>query len=272
MSNLSVVSSEPMPAPPYPADTRAGNYGLRLDVGRIRQSTTFMLADRPESPPELRAWLVFLWTLAWEQIPIATLPDNDELIAAILRMPKAYLDLHRGTLMRGWKRHSDGRLYHDFLTGLVLSMLRERSRFKRHRDQTAPLQPAENKARNVAPLLPLRAEVEVKVEGKDKHTYVEGESEGKTRQAALLPDPQIANKRAAAKALKGTRLEPDAPLPEPWRDWACEVAGITPQRAVQIWVEFRNYWSDLSGDRGIKLRWFQTWQNNILKRMEQGRL
>ena len=51
-----------------------------------------------------------------------------------------------------------------------------------------------------------------------------------------------------------------------------EVAGITPQRAVQIWVEFRNYWSDLSGDRGIKLRWFQTWQNNILKRMEQGRL
>jgi hypothetical protein len=258
MSNLSVVSSEPMPAPPYPADTRAGNYGLRLDVGRIRQSTTFMLADRPESPPELRAWLVFLWTLAWEQIPIATLPDSDELIAAILRMPKAYLDLHRGTLLRGWKRHSDGRLYHDFLTGLVLSMLRERSRFKRHRDQTAPLQPAETKARNVAPLLPLRAEVEVKVEGKAGR-LVEGESEGKKRKP---PDP----------VLRGTRLEPDAPLPEPWRDWACEIAGITPQRAVQIWVEFRNYWSDRPGKDGLKLRWFQTWQNNIHKRIELGRL
>lgn len=173
--SLEAVPARPPDPAPYPADTRAGNYAMRLDMARVEQSATYILASKPECPPELRPWLLFLWAKSWQQIPMATLPDSDELVAALIGMPMPYFALHKKTLMRGWKRHADGRLYHDYLTGLVLATLRERARFKRHRDSeseattnTIPkfsgAQPIDNALRNVAPPLPLRADVDVKVE------------------------------------------------------------------------------------------------------------
>lgn len=159
---LEIVAPGRLDPAPYPADTRAGNYAMRLDMARVEQSTTYILASKPECPPELRAWLLFLWAKAWQQIPMASLPDADELVAAIVGMPTSYFALHKNTLMRGWKRYADGRLYHDYLTGLVLATLRERARYKRHREQEQPAQPIENTRSNVAALLPQRAEVDVK--------------------------------------------------------------------------------------------------------------
>lgn len=123
-----------MPAPPYPADTVAKGYHLHFDYQRVTQSSTWKLAN---PTPEVRPWLLMLWFEAWQQRPVASLPDDDEEIAAIIGMPMSLFALHRKILMRGWTRHDDGRLYHKILTDLALTMVRERkayiTRQNRHR-------------------------------------------------------------------------------------------------------------------------------------------
>lgn len=110
-----------MIVPPYPTDTRAKGWRFELDHERIRQSDTWALA-----PAEYRPWLLMLWMVAWEQTPCGSMPDDDELIAARLGMsPESFANGKR-TLMRGWQKGSDGRLYHKVITERVLEMLEYR--------------------------------------------------------------------------------------------------------------------------------------------------
>jgi hypothetical protein len=120
--------------PPYPDSTRAGNYALAFDHIRINQSGTWIDAD-----DDVRPWLLLLWFLAWQQIPCATLPNDDDRIAKLLRMPQGMFATHKKVLLGGWTLHSDGKLYHDYLTGCVLTMERDRRRYRermqKHRAQ-----------------------------------------------------------------------------------------------------------------------------------------
>lgn len=112
---------------PYPPDTRAKGWRLELDTERIRQSDTWAVAS-----PELRPWLLLLWMTAWEQTPVASLPDDDMLIAARIGMPIDAFAQAKGVLLRGWALADDGRLYHRTLTELVLAM-EERKQKERER-------------------------------------------------------------------------------------------------------------------------------------------
>ena len=95
---------------------------FEIDYERIDESDTWSLAS-----PELRPWLLMLWLSAWRQTPCGTLPDDDALIAARIAMPMPMFQMHRAVLMRGWNRHSDGRLYHRVLVEKVLTMLAVRA-------------------------------------------------------------------------------------------------------------------------------------------------
>jgi len=106
---------------PYPADTRAKGWRFELDHERIRQSDTWTV-----TPPDLRPWLLMLWMVAWEQTPCASLPNDEELIAAKIGMPLKLFTKHRARLLRGWSLAEDGRMYHRVLTERVLEMLEKR--------------------------------------------------------------------------------------------------------------------------------------------------
>jgi hypothetical protein len=111
-----------LPDPPYPADVNAIGYRPQMDLRRIKQSRTWMLAD-----PEVRPWLVLLWLEAWESIPAGTFPaDDDAVIAARIGCKAEWFNGHRDQLMRGWRRHADGNLYHPVITDLVLDMVGRR--------------------------------------------------------------------------------------------------------------------------------------------------
>ncbi len=124
-----------LPDPPYPADVNAIGYRPQMDLRRIKQSRTWMLAD-----PEVRPWLVLLWLEAWESIPAGTFPaDDDAVIAARIGCKAEWFNGHRDQLMRGWRRHADGNLYHPVITDLVLDMVGRRqgaaarqARFRTH--------------------------------------------------------------------------------------------------------------------------------------------
>jgi hypothetical protein len=88
------------------------------------------------------------------------------------------------------------------------------------------------------------------------------------RSLTLTPD-EPPQPKPKPKDLRGTRLDPDAPLPPEWKAWAIDCyPKLTPRQVVDMWVEFRNYWSDKPGKDGLHVRWFQTWQNNVNRRMK----
>lgn len=118
--HLSTVPKE-LPDPPYPASTKANGFRVEFDIRRIKQSKTWLLAR-----PEVRNALLRLWVEVWESVPCGSLDDDDELIAARLEVSDEWLRGHRQQLMRGWYKCSDGRLYHPYISDLVLAMLGRR--------------------------------------------------------------------------------------------------------------------------------------------------
>lgn len=107
---------------------------------------------------------------------------------------------------------------------------------------------------------------------------VEGRKEGsegrKDKKEVRQSTPAVsaaspANGSSAKPDVRGSRLSETAPLPDDWKLWAIRCyPKLTAQEVVRIWVEFRNYWSDVPGQRGLHVRWFQTWQNNVHRRMK----
>ena len=112
-----------LPAAPYPADTRAKGWRFELDLEQIDQSDTWAL-----TPVELRPWLLMIWAAAWRQAPCGSLPDDDALIAVRIGMKPSVFTKHRITLLRGFWKAADGRLYHDTISRRVSEMLAARDK------------------------------------------------------------------------------------------------------------------------------------------------
>ena len=120
---------------PYPTDTRAKGWRFELDHERIAQSSTWALAGS-----EGRPWLLMLWMTAWQQVPCGSLPDDEEVIAALIGCSSKAWPKLRKALMRGWQQAEDGRLYHATITERVLDMVEQRTKTaKRVADYKAKL-------------------------------------------------------------------------------------------------------------------------------------
>ena len=126
--------SNEIPDPPYSSETRAKGLMFDIDVERLYQSKTWLIA-----PADLKPWLLRLWVESWRSIPVGAFEDDDELIAARIQMPENLFQAHRKILMRGWVRHSDGHLYHPTITELVMKIVewrgRERARKEEYRER-----------------------------------------------------------------------------------------------------------------------------------------
>jgi hypothetical protein len=124
----------------------SNGYKFEIDVPRIMQSRTWVL-----SPPDLRPWLLMLWTMSWMQRPCGSLPDDDELIAATIGMQPTVFAAHKSYLLSGWRRCKDGRLYHRVITDIIIGMLHKRvqltqrqRKFRKTHGPTNPPQPIES--------------------------------------------------------------------------------------------------------------------------------
>lgn len=85
---------------------------MPLDVIRLRDSDL----AATESPDACWA-AVLLWCASWHQVPAASLPDDDRVLANLAgfgRVVKEWQKLKSGAL-RGWVKCSDGRLYHPVI-------------------------------------------------------------------------------------------------------------------------------------------------------------
>jgi hypothetical protein len=149
-----------LPEPPFANDLKSDGWRFELDCQRIELSDTWALAK-----PELRPWLLMLWFKAWQQAPIGSYPNNDEIIAAKIGMEPEIFQAYRPVLMRGWILYRDNRFYHPVIMEFVESMLHKsrigKRKQKAYRDRKAAekAEQAKNdddRYRNVTVTLPSR--------------------------------------------------------------------------------------------------------------------
>ncbi|MEN9288472.1 MAG: hypothetical protein RL317_95, partial [Pseudomonadota bacterium] len=107
-----------MNTPLVPADVDLQDFQyMPLDVRRLRDSDLAAL----ESPEACWA-AVLLWSASWHQVPAASLPDDDRVLANLAgygRVVKEWQRVREGAL-RGWIKCDDGRLYHPVVAEKAL--------------------------------------------------------------------------------------------------------------------------------------------------------
>lgn len=90
--------------------------GFMLNVERLLASELWALTK--DNPAAFRG-AVGLWARAWKQIPPASLPNDESVIAAFADMTLAKFHKGRDLIMRGFELCSDGRYYHRHLAAEV---------------------------------------------------------------------------------------------------------------------------------------------------------
>ena len=144
-----------LPQPLVPADVDLRNFGyLQLDVLRLRDSDLAALSTGDEFKAA-----VMLWCVAWHQVPAASLPDDDRLLARFSGAGPLWKKVREGAL-RGFVKCSDGRFYHRILAEKAMESWakkiaqRERTaaataaREKRRREQSEQRDEQRDVARN----------------------------------------------------------------------------------------------------------------------------
>jgi hypothetical protein len=108
---------------------------MPLDVVRLRDSD---LATTPDG--EVFRVAVMSWCASWHQVPASSLPDNDAILARLMgfgRDLKGWKKVREAGGLRGWKLHSDGRLYHPVVAEKALEAMGQKSRAKTKRERDA---------------------------------------------------------------------------------------------------------------------------------------
>lgn len=90
---------------------------MPLHVARLRDSDL-----AAEANPEACWYAVLLWSASWHQIPAASLPDNETILARLCGLGRDLKTFrkHRDEAMRGFVKCSDGRLYHPVVAEQAL--------------------------------------------------------------------------------------------------------------------------------------------------------
>jgi len=120
---------------------------MPLDVVRLRDSDLGVVC----TDSEIRA-AIWLWCAAWHQLPAASLPDDDRVLASMAgfgRGEKAlaeWLAVKDGAL-RGFVKCSDGRLYHSVIAEKAIEAWRDKVEYRARRDAFRKAQSERAKSR-----------------------------------------------------------------------------------------------------------------------------
>jgi hypothetical protein len=114
------MSNLPLPLTPIECDLRDFAF-MPLDVQRLRDSELATL----ESPEACWA-AVLLWCVSWHQVPAASLPNDERMLASFAgyfnrgKVDKAWNSVREGA-MRNWILCSDNRYYHPVVADKAMA-------------------------------------------------------------------------------------------------------------------------------------------------------
>ena len=111
-----------LPNPLTPADCDLTGYRwMPLDVERVIDSDTFGLSTGDEFKTAFR-----LWAKSWKQVPAASLPNDDRLLAHLAGLELPTWRKRKAVALRGWILCSDGRLYHPVIAEKAIESMGKR--------------------------------------------------------------------------------------------------------------------------------------------------
>ncbi len=114
------------PEPPIPPDADLRHMpSYMIDVQALLDSDLAAFGD-----PAANWYAVLSWCASLHQVPAGSLPDDDSVLAYLVRLGRdvrTWKKMRDKGSLKGWEKHSDGRLYHPVVTKKVLSLL-EKSR------------------------------------------------------------------------------------------------------------------------------------------------
>jgi len=131
-----------LPEPLTPADCNLRGYRwMPLDVERVIDSDLFGISTGDEFKVAFR-----LWAKSWTQVPAASLPDDDRLLAHLAGLSEnmAKWKRVRSVALRGWIKCSDERLYHPVIAEKALEAMGKR---EVHADQQDNIQSRQQRLR-----------------------------------------------------------------------------------------------------------------------------
>ncbi|WP_412021519.1 DUF1376 domain-containing protein [Burkholderia cepacia] len=121
-----------LPNPLTPPDCDLAGYRwMPLDVERVIDSDTFGLSTGDEFKTAFR-----LWAKSWKQVPAASLPSDDRLLAHLAGIELATWRKRKEIALRGWILCNDGRLYHPVIAEKALEAMGRREEHAEREENT----------------------------------------------------------------------------------------------------------------------------------------
>ena len=105
--------------------------GFMLNVERLLASELWALT---RTMPDAFRGAAALWSRSWKQVPAASLPNDENVLAAFAEMPLARFRRQRELVMRGFVLCSDGRFYHHVLAADALKAWEHKKAYQTRRD------------------------------------------------------------------------------------------------------------------------------------------
>ena len=105
---------------------------MPLQVARLRDSD---LAATEE--PEACWYAVLLWAASWHQVPAASLPDDDAVLARLCGLGRDVRTFrkHKAGTLRGFVKCSDGRIYHDVVAEQANAAWAEKLKYRERKEK-----------------------------------------------------------------------------------------------------------------------------------------
>lgn len=247
--------------------------GFMLNAERLMASELFALS----SGDEFKA-AVALWCRAWKQIPAASLPNDERVLAAFSGARENWPEV-REMALRGFVLCSDGRLHHKTLSGDA------RRAFGKKMDRRTRTQAATEARKKSTISAENQRDVERNDErhvdhkpnvttsqrqDRDRDRDKEEDRVSIDRPVGVRSRPARAETPqpgAAHHPPKGTRWPAEQTVPEDWHQAAgmkrAELGLPTVDLAIAA-EKFANYWSAKSGQAATKVDWRKTWINWVL--------
>jgi uncharacterized protein YdaU (DUF1376 family) len=105
------LTDSALPAPLVPAEVDLTDFGfMPLEVRKLLSSSLWIKAKKD---PRLGHAAMSLWCEAWHQVPCASLPDDDEVLADLARCDEKEWKRIKDRVLVNFIKCADGRLYHE---------------------------------------------------------------------------------------------------------------------------------------------------------------
>ena len=246
--------------PLVPAEVDLRDFAfMPLDVLRLRDSDLACIEDA-----EVFRCAVLSWCVSWHQVPAASLPDDDTLLARLLgfgRDVKGWKRVRAAGGMRGWVACSDGRLYHDVVAEKArdawAAKLAQRARTEAARKAREDARQRQSQSLSQSATTSVTETVtESKGQGQGQ-----GQGQGIEEPSVLGRASSVAKpKPPPGSAKRATRLPSDWDPGQSGRNFAASV-GLANGRADAELDRFRDHWTAKAGRDATKADWQAAWRN-----------